>query len=62
MSLDTAYDLAGLGSDLYLGAEKLFGLRYCFALNDLTDLELQFCKIIVGDLPSLGFSTLFFES
>ena len=48
--MDTAYDLAGLGSDLYLGAEKLFGLRYCFALNDLTDLELQFCKIIVGDL------------
>ena len=65
MSLDTAYDLAGLGSDLYLGAEKLFGLRYCFALNDLTDLELQFCKIIVGnlcfrlDIDALGFLVLF---
>ena len=50
MSLDAAYDLADLSSDLYLGAEKFFGLRHCFALNDLTDLELQFCKIIVGDL------------
>ena len=50
MSLDTAYDLAGLGSDLYLGAEKFFGLRHCFTFNDLTDLELQFCKIILGDL------------
>ena len=25
MSLDTAYDLAGLGSDLYLGAEDAEG-------------------------------------
>ena len=48
--LDAADDLLHLASDLNLGAEKLLGLLNCLAGDDLANLELQFCKIIVGNL------------
>ena len=48
--LDAADDLAHFASDLNLGAEKLLGLRNCLAGEDHANLELQFCKIIVGNL------------
>ena len=50
MGLDTADDLFYLASDLHLGAQQLLGFLYCLTGNDLTYLELQFCKIIVSDL------------
>ena len=48
--LDAADDLAHFASDLNLGAEKLLGLRNSLAGEDHANLELQFCKIIVGNL------------
>ena len=59
--LDAADDLAHFASDLNLGAEKLLGLRNSLAGEDHANLELQFCKIIVGnlcfrlDIDTLGF-------
>ena len=47
---DSADNLTYLASDLNLGAEKLLGLRNSLAGEDHANLELQFCKIIVGDL------------
>ena len=59
--LDAADDLAHFASDLNLGAEKLLGLRNSLAGEDHANLELQFCKIIVGisafgsiSMPSLS--------
>ena len=63
--LDAADDLAHFASDLNLGAEKLLGLRNSLAGEDHANLELQFCKIIVGnlcfrlDIDALGFLVLF---
>ena len=50
MCLDAADDLLYLAADLNLGAEKLFGLLDCLAGNDLANLELKLCKIIILDL------------
>ena len=47
MCLDAADDLLYLASDLNLGAEKLFRLLDCLAGNDLANLELKLCKIII---------------
>ena len=65
--LDAADDLAHFASDLNLGAEKLLGLRNSLAGEDHANLELQFCKIIVGnlcfrlDIDALGFSSSSFS-
>ena len=62
---DSADNLAHFASDLNLGAEKLLGLRNCLAGEDHANLELQFCKIIVGnlcfrlDIDALSFLVLF---
>ena len=62
---DSADNLTYLASDLNLGAEKLLGLRNSLAGEDHANLELQFCKIIVGnlcfrlDIDALGFLVLF---
>ena len=50
MSLNAADNLAHLASNLYLGAEELFGLRHRLAGDDLSHLELELREIIVGDL------------
>ena len=49
MSLDAADDLTGSGSDLYLRAEQFLGLGNSLALDNLAYLELQLCKIIIGN-------------
>ena len=62
---DSADNLAHFASDLDLGAEKFLGLRNCLAGEDHANLELQFCKIIVGnlcfrlDIDALSFLVLF---
>ena len=49
MCLDSADDLFYLAADLNLGAEKLLGLLHSLAGNDLANLELELCKVIVLD-------------
>ena len=50
MCLDAADDLLYLAAYLNLGAEKLFRLLDCLAGNDLANLELKLCKIIILNL------------
>ena len=49
MSLDSAYNLTNLGTNLNLAAKQFFGLLYCFAGDNLAYLELQLGKIIISD-------------
>ena len=50
MFLNTGNNLFYLAANLNLGAEKLFRLLDCLAGNDLANLELKLCKIIILNL------------